>query len=133
MSLKLDDLRVGDVIRTTRTHKVRKVEPAFVGIADVNSGQTFGIARDADHGTLSVEVVKKAAKAKPKVGDVLTADQVREHQWKRGSVLSDQEGYVYTLSAKGFWFSPDEITETDSHVSFAELEYGSELTVVHLP
>lgn len=131
----LGSLAPGDIIRTTRTHRVLAKQEHFIKTADVQNGDiAFGITldRDSDHGSLKVEVVKKAA-PKPKVGDALTANEVRAVQWKRGTVLTDGEGFVYLLSAKGHWISPNDKLDTDATFAFMDLDLYGKYTVVHLP
>ena len=131
----LGSLKPGDIIQTTRTHRVLAKQEHFVKTADVQNGDiAFSITldKDSDHGSLRVKVVKKAA-PKPKVGDVLTANQVFNTKWKRGTVLTDGEGFVYLLSAQGYWVSPNTDSDSDTHFHFFDLDPYSAFTVVHLP
>lgn len=139
----LATLKVGDRFTTQRVHEVVETPGGFVRTKDVNNDEIrFGVPIKADHGSLSVVDVQYA-KRKPKVGDELTADEVRAHQWKRGSVLT-ASGYTYVLTGNGTWFSPgkyapaewrDDPFEDDVHLPFADLELDvtDKFTVVHLP
>lgn len=131
----LGSLKPGDIIQTTRTHRVLAKQEHFVKTADVQNGDiAFGITldRDSNHGSLRVEVVKKAA-PKPRVGDALTANQVRDIQWKRGTVLTDGEGFVYLLSARGHWVSPNNDSDSDTYCDFLDLDPYGKYTVAYLP
>lgn len=139
----LETLKVGDRFTTQRVHEVVETANGYVRTKDIANGEIrFGVPVKADHGSLEITVVNRVPR-KPKVGDELTADEVRRHQWKRGSVLTNS-GYTYVLTGAGTWFSPgrlnpspwrDDPHDEDAHVAFDELgfEEGSTFTVVHLP
>lgn len=129
----LATLKVGDKFVTQRNHEVVEVGNGFIRTKDANNdGIRFGVPIKADHGSLSVTDVQYA-KRKPKVGDELTAGEVFNTKWKRGTVLTDGEGFVYLLSARGYWVSPNTDSDTDTHFEFFDLDPYSAFTVVHLP
>lgn len=140
----LETLKVGDRFTTQRVHEVVETANGYVRTKDVNNDEIrFGVPIKADHGSLSVVDVQYA-KHKPKVGDELTADEVRAHQWKRGTVLTGN-GYTFVLTSEGDWFSPGKLAPSpwradpydgETRVTFADLHDeldGAALTVVHLP
>lgn len=139
----LETLKVGDRFTTHRNHEVVEVGSGFIRTKDeFNDEIRFGVPIKADHGSLSVTEIERA-KRKLKVGDELTASEVRDHSWKRGTVLTSG-GYTYVLTAEGDWFSPgryapapwrDDPWEQDLRVQFTDLDMGDEYQykVVHLP
>ncbi len=107
--LNLAGYAVGDIVQTHRTHKVVRTGVGGIELHDVKAAQQFYVSADADHGTLHIEMVKKAIKPKPKMGDIITGRQLNDIWWKRGAVVrwSGESGvsYVYILQANGTWDS----------------------------
>lgn len=88
--LKLDRFGVGDIVQTRRTHRIERVfKDGGLRIADVQTGTTFHVSPTADHGSLRVDLVLKAPKARPKPypGAVLTGQEIRDTWWKRGTII----------------------------------------------
>jgi hypothetical protein len=51
-------------------------------------------------GSDKIEVVEKA---KPKVGDVITGDEIVARTWNPGTTVRGKSGGVYMLDASGSW------------------------------
>jgi hypothetical protein len=114
LGVDLSKLRVGDVIEMKRTLQVQRIEKGYVEAVDVQSDHRFGFTGSdrGGRGTLKLSVV---AKAKPKVGDVITGREVKATQWKRGTTFSvdfpggpgstlllDAEGFMHASSGRVF-------------------------------
>jgi hypothetical protein len=115
LGVDLSKLRVGDVIEMKRTLQVQRTEKDYVEAVDVQSDHRFGFtgSDQGGRGTLKLSVV---AKAKPKVGDVITGREVKANQaWLRGTTFSvdlpggpgstlllDAEGFMHASSGRVF-------------------------------
>jgi hypothetical protein len=123
----------GDIIKVTRTVKVHTYQndpSGYLVTHDVQSGDSYRV--DARGGSLKIELVCKAAKTRPQVGDVLTGKQIRETQWKRGTYLvSPLENVTdgYALQPNGKWRS----TKYGMEIEFSSFYDGDQLRLVHLP
>lgn len=121
----------GDIIKTTRTHKVYSVLDNGVGTEDALTGVRFWIGTGIDHGSLKVELVKKA-KPKVKVGDVISGKLLKEIPWKRGTVIKATR-FVYVLTSDGEWFSPGDGWSRDDSFTFDQLSVHHSIEVIYLP
>lgn len=127
-------LGVGDIIKTTRTHKVYSVLDNGVGTEDVQTGVRFWIGQGIDHGSLKVELVKKA-KPKVKVGDVL---RWGSEDLPVGTVVTDNDGVIWTRLNAGSdqedWSPP--LGNPEGYISddscFLD-RYQAPLKVIYLP
>lgn len=131
MSLSVDGLAVGDIVRVQTTRTVSKVTDTYVALDDVQNGSTVwfskGRARAGRYGTARVDMVKRASRpCKPKQGDVLAGREIRDRQWKRDTIIhvvgSTQTGLVLTSDAH--WRSLDngELFEFDDLASFGQFK-----------
>lgn len=129
----------GDIIRTTRTHRVVGVtKNGYVRTEDVKGLGRFGFRPgSADNGSLRVEMVKRANR-KPQVGDVIDGRRLKATMWKRGTVLRDLRDLnrtgsahrsFYVLNADGLWYS----TEYGDLLEFDACQDDGKLEVVFLP
>lgn len=126
----MTDFRKGDLVKLTRTLRVHNTdgEGNLYG-RDEKSGIRFEVLKG---GSLKLELLHRS-KPKPRVGDVLTGPEVRETQWKRGTVLSNimsTRTSAFILTADGDW-----VNQLGQHFSFIVFSHDPEfkyLRVVHL-
>jgi hypothetical protein len=100
-----EGLRVGDVVRHSRTMDVEFAQDGYVQLVD-RENQTIKIGLFDNHkGTDKIEVVEKA---KPKVGDVITGADLKATQWEPGTVFLSKagKGWTYMMNADGKWVCP---------------------------
>lgn len=85
MSFDPANYAVGDIVKISRTVQVEQVLNDRIYAADCRDG--FHRIQVVNTGTAKVEMVKRAAKPKPKAGDVLTGAEIGKIQWKRGTII----------------------------------------------
>jgi hypothetical protein len=111
-----EGLRVGDVVRHSRTMKVTyAAEGDYVELQDAkNPSIRIGLF-PTHEGSDKIEVVEKA---KPKVGDVLTGDEIAAASWRTGTVVEGvNSGRVYMLNADRQWAVSSGVTLTHKELS----------------
>lgn len=135
-------LRRGDIVRHSRTMEVFHASDEYVELHDKkNPSIRIGLYRE-HKGSDRIEVLRKA---RPEAGAVITAQELLDTPWRRGTVIKT-ERRTYVLDGEGDWFTallPDEtvdtfradidpevvdVTEAGAFVTFAWLttEFGSE-------
>lgn len=140
--VNLSGVGVGDVLVSTRTLKVTDRKGKFVYLEDVNSGYPFRLIDGKDHGSWKFQIVEKG-KRKYKIGDRISGNEVRDHMWKRGTVIrrvSDAFAYdaFYVLLTNGAW-KVTVIADYDDYVSsvveFSDFHYSDhpDFEIVYLP
>lgn len=75
----------GDVVKLTQTLRVTHIHDDAITTQDVRNRHEVWLVSIDD--TVRLEMVKKAARPKPQVGDVLDGAEIIKAQWKRGSVI----------------------------------------------
>ena len=85
--LRLDGYVEGDIVQMRRTGKVVRVADGYVEMKDVQSGHRFGVSDAQAASSVRLEMVKRAARPRPKQGDVITGQQVQDIPWKRGTIF----------------------------------------------
>lgn len=85
MSFDPANYAVGDIVKISRTVQVEQVLDDRIYAADCRSGHHR--IQVVNTGTAKVEMVKRAARPKPKAGDVITGAEIGRIQWKRGTVI----------------------------------------------
>jgi hypothetical protein len=97
---------VGDIVRLIDTVTIVGKDGDRLRCEDVKNKQRFWvIGSDALDSSLKIEMVKKAAPT-VKAGDILTGQEIRERQWKQGTVIQClRHGWLspLLLSAYGKW------------------------------
>jgi hypothetical protein len=136
---RLSSLGVGDIIKSKRTLRVTDVTPAGnVYFADVQNGKRFAIVDQSTEGSWSFDLIAKAPKPRPKVGDKISGEVVRDTKWKRGTVIKAPV-HIYVLTEDGDWYSPGAhghapLDLQDTRVSSRYLAAaGVDFEVVYLP
>ena len=133
----LSNLRVGDVIKTSRTMNVvakhpggREVEgaPDFFRLEDVQSGQAVYVEDGGEQGSWSWEMVK-TAKREFKVGDTVTSEADYE-QLPRGTVVcaGDREFPFFRVGTA--WIGPMGTRHADRAMGSDE---SPDRTIIFLP
>lgn len=94
-------LRVGDVVRHTRTLEVTCVKDDYVELHDtVEPLLRIGLFT-GHRGSDKIEVISKA---KPKAGDVITGNELLDMPLQEGTIIKGlAAGRIYMLNAKGEW------------------------------
>lgn len=131
--LRLDRYAVGDIVEMRRTGKVVKsagtVDGHYLEMADTKTGYRFGIM-EGNGNAYRVEMVLRAPRPKPKQGDIITGAQVRDTQWKRGTIFrvvefetgpAEREFSGLVLCADGLLHSLDNQDERPSTYQFSNL------------
>lgn len=103
---QLAKLNPGDIIQAQRTLKVVGPEDKFgqwvLRVEDVSNGEGFTIHPDWEKDTTyRVSVVKKA-KRQFKEGDTITGRELKDHMWKRGTVVATHFA-AWRLTKDGTW------------------------------
>lgn len=94
----------GDLVKFTRVFRVTGVDHVGIGGKDEKTGAPVYFSADKNYlGQAAKLQLVHRPKKKPAVGAVLTADEVRAVQWKRGTVLVDGDGAALMLAAGGDW------------------------------
>lgn len=133
------DIQPGDVIRVSET--VRVTAPPNVDevwCCDVGSGRHGRVYLG---GTTTVEMVKRAPRPrKPqrqdfKAGDIITGEQLRQVQWRRGTIIRPigGDGVPSRLNSSGIWTYFDHGCDFMSAMSFDDVASFVEFELVYLP
>lgn len=134
----LSGLGIGDVLVGSRTLKVTDRVGGRVYFEDVDSGHRFTLNDGEEKGTWAFSVIQKA-KRKYKVGDRISGNEVREHQWKRNTTLlwvgdDGNDGGIYVLRSDGIWAMSDVEWEDTDTLNFND--FGGDkpsFEIVYLP
>ncbi|MGZ4556814.1 MAG: hypothetical protein ACXVXZ_13905 [Mycobacteriaceae bacterium] len=99
------DFKPGDIVKLTRHIEVDSIDDRYIFGRDAKSDQSVGIHYGPDS-SAQLEVVKRAVR-KLKVGDEVTGDEIRERQWKRGTIVGHRDE-EWVLHGDGRWYSVNE-------------------------
>lgn len=133
---QLDRLSVGDVIEATRTVRVvRRRGDGTIDLQDVHNEDDVDLYLDPDtdlDSSLRISMVKKA-KRQFKEGDTITGRELKDHMWKRGTVIAavGNPSYENVLHADGEWHNIEHNRSFsfDDFLRFPDIEY----TIKRLP
>lgn len=137
MSVKLSSLAYGDTIEVRHTVKVDRVA---LGGRSILVRDRRGMSYGYDMDFARFDLIAKAPKPRPKVGDKIDGKTVRDTKWKRGTVIKAPV-HIYVLTEDGDWYSPGvhngrAIDLYDTRVTsnyLAMTPQGTEFEVVYLP
>lgn len=136
----LRSLGVGDVVDVIQTFRVVDKTDEFIAFDDVQESAyapSLLLSFNNQLGSVRIGIVKKAAKPKPKVGDVLSGAEIREHQWKRGTMIScvpHSPDHAIVLFADGDLHGVGSIDGFGSEpFGFDELDPDADFTILYLP
>lgn len=125
------DLRVGDVIDLT----ARVTIDAPIDASDhgwvVLGADGLGVAWQLNDPSVKVKPVKLVSR-RPKVGDVITGEELKARKWKRGTMIRDDEAKTYILLGNGMWYCV-EADSTGWPSPFSDFSNREEIEIVRLP
>lgn len=98
----IEGLRAGDIVRHSRTMEVTYADGQYAELQD-KKNPTVRIGLYSEHkGSDRIEVL---CKARPTVGAVITAQELLDTPWRRGTVVKTERRF-YMLAADGDWYTP---------------------------
>jgi hypothetical protein len=127
------DIRVGDLLRLSTAARVLTKIPYGVYVQDVSTGFQHTVSNDELKRAEVIEEAKPAVR-KAKTGDILSAQDVFDITWKRGSVIQnlDNPEYVLMLEADGTWRNQNgNYMDFRSFKSLAEFDFDTKYKVLH--
>lgn len=133
--VNLSGVGIGDVLVSTRTLKVTDRKGKFVYLEDVNSGYPFRLIDGKDQGSWKFQIVEKG-KRKYKIGDRISGNEVRDHMWKRGTVIRwVSDATLYVLLTNGTWKVIADYDDYVPVVEFSDFHHSDdpEFEIAYLP
>lgn len=125
------DLRVGDVVELTVRVTINNPLDARDHDWVVLGTDGLGVAWQLNDPSVKVKPVKLVSR-RPKVGDVITGEELKARKWKRGTIIRDGGGpCTLILLGDGLWRSilaPEPVP-----CSFSEFDDDEEIEIVRLP
>lgn len=92
--VKSEDLRLGDKVRVSYVDT----------ITEIGGGILFGKtgAYTLGHKGVKFELLHREI-VKPKAGETIRGNQLKDTPWKRGTLIRDRAHHLYALQANGDW------------------------------
>lgn len=126
------DLRVGDVIDlTARVTIDAPIDADDHGCWIALGTDGLGVAWQVNHPSVKVKPVKLVSR-RPKVGDVITGEELKARKWKRGTIIRATPGATYVLMGDGCWYRV-EAESLHFPCAFSDFLDREEIEIVRLP